>query len=249
MVNGIETFRAAFKGFEDCYTIIGGTACDILMNHANLDFRATKDIDMILVIENRFEEFGEIFWKYIKEGEYRCGWKSSEQLHFYRFTEPQKENYPVMIELFSKDPGYQLHGDSMVITPLHISDEISSLSAIMLNEDYYDFMMHGRKVVEGIGVLGAEYLIPFKMRAWVDLTRRKNSGEHVNSGDIKKHKNDVFRLMNLINPDEKVRTSKAMKKDIQEFLLQMPTEKINMKNLGVEMELEDAIEILKYIYL
>ena len=35
--------------------IIGGTACDILMNKANLDFRATRDIDMILLIENRYE--------------------------------------------------------------------------------------------------------------------------------------------------------------------------------------------------
>ena len=28
MVVGLETFREAFKGYEDCYTIIGGTACD-----------------------------------------------------------------------------------------------------------------------------------------------------------------------------------------------------------------------------
>lgn len=48
MVIGLEVFREAFKGYEDCYTIIGGTACDILMNNADLDFRATRDIDMIL---------------------------------------------------------------------------------------------------------------------------------------------------------------------------------------------------------
>lgn len=38
MVTGMETFREAFKGYEDCYTIIGGTACDILMGKANLNF-------------------------------------------------------------------------------------------------------------------------------------------------------------------------------------------------------------------
>ena len=165
MVMGLEVFREKFKGYEDCYTIIGGTACDILMNKANLDFRATKDIDMILLIENRFEEFGEVFWKFIKDGAYRRGWKSSEKLHFYRFTEPQTLGYPIMIELFSKEPGYQLHDSDMVVVPLHISDEVSSLSAIMLDDDYYKFMMNGRKVVNEVGVLGAEYLIPFKMRA------------------------------------------------------------------------------------
>ena len=52
-----------------------------------------------------------------------------------------------------------------------------------------------------VGVLGAEHLILFMMRVWSELCRRKNEGEHVNSADIKKHKNDVFRLMNIINPD------------------------------------------------
>ena len=61
--------------------------------------------------------------------------------------------------------------------------------------------MRGRKVVNCVGVLGAEHLILFMMRVWSELCRRKNEGEHVNSADIKKHKNDVFRLMNIINPD------------------------------------------------
>ena len=89
MVNGFDSFREKFKGYEDCYTIIGGTACDVLMNEAGLDFRATKDIDMILLIEERFAEFAAAFWSYVKDGGYKCGWNSSDVPHFYRFTEPQ----------------------------------------------------------------------------------------------------------------------------------------------------------------
>ena len=37
------------------------------------------------------------------------------------------------------------------------------------------------------------YLIPFKAKAWMDLTDRRAAGEHVDSKNIKKHKNDVFR--------------------------------------------------------
>ena len=233
MVIGFEVFREAFKGYEDCYTIIGGTACDILMNKANLDFRATRDIDMILLIENRFEESGEVLWKFIKDGAYRCGWKSSEKMHFYRFTEPQNPNYPIMIELFSKDPGYELHEGDMVITSLHISDEVSSLSAIMLNDDYYEFMMSGRKVVNGVGVLGAEHLIPFKMRAWLDLCRRKNEGEHVNSGDIKKHKNDVFRLAQLITANTRQVLSPEIAEDMKKFLSEIADETVDLKSLGI----------------
>ena len=62
MVVGMDRFKEAFKGYEDCYTIIGGTACDILMSKTVFEFRVTRDIDMILLIENRFEEFGEVLF-------------------------------------------------------------------------------------------------------------------------------------------------------------------------------------------
>ena len=87
------------------------------------------------------------------------------------------------------------------------------------------------------------------MRAWLDLCRRKNEGEHVNSGDIKKHKNDVFRLMNIINPDENINTPEMVRDDVRKFITKMPQERINMKNIGLDMELNEALNILKYIYL
>ncbi|WP_294581976.1 hypothetical protein [uncultured Thomasclavelia sp.] len=49
---GIDIFRQYFKGFEDQYVIIGGTACELLMSEQELDFRATKDIDMVLIVVN-----------------------------------------------------------------------------------------------------------------------------------------------------------------------------------------------------
>ncbi len=50
MVTGIESFKKQFEGMENQYTIIGGTACDLLMSEAGEDFRATKDIDIVLII-------------------------------------------------------------------------------------------------------------------------------------------------------------------------------------------------------
>ena len=51
MVTGIESFKEWFKGNESQYAIIGGTACDILMTEEGLDFRATKDIDLVLLLK------------------------------------------------------------------------------------------------------------------------------------------------------------------------------------------------------
>ena len=41
-------------------------------------------------------------------------------------------------------------------------------------------------------------LIPFKAKAWLGLKERKLNGDQVDSKNIKKHKNDVCRLAQLI---------------------------------------------------
>lgn len=41
MVAGIESFIHKFSDYSDCYSIIGGAACDILMTEADTEFRAT----------------------------------------------------------------------------------------------------------------------------------------------------------------------------------------------------------------
>jgi len=57
MVNGIEIFREYFSKYKEQYTLIGGMACNLLMSDAELDFRQTKDIDMVLIVEAMTNEF------------------------------------------------------------------------------------------------------------------------------------------------------------------------------------------------
>lgn len=246
MVIGMDSFREKFKEYSDCYTVIGGAACDILMTAADLEFRATKDIDMILIFEARHQAFAKVFWEYIKEGEYRCGWKNNADVHFYRFTEP-REGYPIQIELFSRMPDYNLSVAEGVI-PLHIDDDVSSLSAILLNDDYYHFMIEGRKVVNDIGILDAEHIIPFKMYAWLDLKRRKEIGEHVNEKDLKKHKNDVFRLLQIVPAEVKVSSAGFVKENITKFLSKVAGEDLRLQQMGLPFEKDEAITLLRQIY-
>ena len=51
MVHGIDKFREYFSDFTGRYVLIGGTACDIILNKANADFRTTKDLDIVLIME------------------------------------------------------------------------------------------------------------------------------------------------------------------------------------------------------
>ena len=71
MVKGLDLFKENFQPFEDCYTVIGGTACSVLMENATLEFRATQDIDMILLVDSpRFNEFADQLLKFIDDGDY-----------------------------------------------------------------------------------------------------------------------------------------------------------------------------------
>lgn len=48
MLRGINKFRERFAGREgECVLIVGG-ACDLLFGEAGQDFRATKDLDLVL---------------------------------------------------------------------------------------------------------------------------------------------------------------------------------------------------------
>ena len=101
----------------------------------------------------------------------------------------------------------------------------------------------------GVTVLDAAYLIPFKAKAWMDLTDRKAAGEHVDSKNIKKHKNDVFRLTELIDSTAKVVAPQGVYADIQEFVQRMKNESVDIKQLGVVgRTTEKILEELKAMY-
>lgn len=172
MVIGIEKFREKFRDFTDCYTVIGGTACDILIGEA----------------------------------------------------------------------------DSHII-PIHIDDDISSLSAILLDEDFYEFMLRGRRVVADTSVLGAEYLIPFKMYAWLNLRTQKAAGGRVNDRDLKKHKNDIFRLLQIVSIGTVVPTTGKVHESIEQFLADIQDEDLHPEQLHLGFSKEEGISLLKQIYM
>jgi len=94
MIRGIDSFREWFRDYEDQYAIIGGTACDLLMTDGGLDFRATKDIDLVLIVEAVDSGFANRFWEYVVAGGYEHRNKSTGEAQFYRFTNPQSREYP-----------------------------------------------------------------------------------------------------------------------------------------------------------
>lgn len=233
MVNGFTKFKERFRGYENQYVIIGGTACDLIMENEELPFRATKDIDIVLIVESITAEFGKQFWEYVKEAGYEHLNKSTGKAQFYRFTSPKSKEYPYMIEIFSRNPEFIVLKDDAILTPLPINEEISSLSAILLNEAYYELLKNGQILIDGIPVLSPTCLIPFKAKAWLDLKERKARGEQVDDKNIKKHKNDVFRLAQLITSDTRQNLGVEIAGDMKRFLSELESEDIDLRSIGV----------------
>ena len=243
-------FRERFNTFADRYVLIGGTACDLIMQDAGLQFRATKDLDIVLCIETVDVDFANAFWAFIKEGGYRSQETAQGQRRFYRFQNPSDLAYPAMLELFSRLPDALLNNDGSHLTPIVFNDDVSSLSAILLDTGYYAWIQQGKRLIDGLPVVDAAHLIPMKARAWLDLRARRDAGERIDSRVIKKHKNDVFRLFLVIDPDTNLNLPVRIIDDMRFFLDQVIEEDVDLKALGLKtISLDTVIAGLRTLYM
>jgi len=214
----MQSFKEWFRGYEDNFVVIGGAACSLIMSEEEADFRLTKDVDVVLLIEALNAAFGRRFWDYVIDAGYKHCQKSTGKPQFYRFYEPRSQGYPEMIELFSRHIDGLALPDDAVITPIPISEDISSLSAILLNDEYYHFLRDGVRKIDGFPVLDELHMIPFKAKAWLELTDRKSKGGAVDSNDIRKHKRDIYRMSDIIVKGFKFTLPETVAHDMSEFI-------------------------------
>jgi hypothetical protein len=219
MVKGLDIFREWFADYGDQYILIGGTAASLAMEEAGLDFRATKDLDIVLHVEALTPAFGETFWKFIQAGGYEIRQASDKQKPaFYRFQKPADPKFPAMVELFSRAPdSLRPIGDGN-LTPIPFDETVSSLSAILLNDAYYAFIMAGRRDLDGLPWVGEDRLIPLKAIAWLELSERKEQGEQVDARNVRKHVNDVLRLSQLLAATTRIPLEAKIADDMRRFV-------------------------------
>lgn len=216
------------------------------MAEAGQSFRATKDLDIVLVIEALNAEFAGAFWAFIRAGKYairQVGGIDGQRPVFYRFQNPEDEAYPVQIELFSRAPeGVELPADA-TLTPIPADESVSSLSAILLDDPYYYFLLEGRQRNDVLTFIGADRLIPLKAHAWLNLSARKEAGEQVDSRNIKKHRNDVLNLSGQLT-DDPIELPESIRADMRAFLALLANEEIDLKAIGLKGALESYIQRL-----
>jgi len=154
-VRGLDVFREHFAGHADQFVLIDGTAATLAMDDAGLEFRATKDLDIVLHIEALSPSFGEVLWRFIEAGRYEIRQASDTgKPVLYRFQKPADDRFPAMRELFCRAPEGIRLAEGSHLTPIPIDEAVASLSAILLDDAYYEFILAGRREVDGLPWVG-----------------------------------------------------------------------------------------------
>ena len=114
---------------------------------------------------------------FINEGGYQIRQRTEGVPVLFRFARPTNERFPLELEFFCRKPDGLFLGEAQNIIPLLVGTDYHSLSAILLNDNYYALIQTHKIVRNGLAFANATALIPLKARAWLDLTNRKRSGE------------------------------------------------------------------------
>jgi hypothetical protein len=69
MIQGLDRFREHFAEYRKAFVLIGGVACHEWLSTQSLEFRATKDMDIVLVVEALDKAFVARFWEFIENRE------------------------------------------------------------------------------------------------------------------------------------------------------------------------------------
>jgi len=222
MVKGLDIFRDHFRQFEGFFTLIGGAACAEWFDAEQMEFRATDDLDLVLMIEVLNQDFIAAIRAFVKEGEYEIRERSEGAPILYRFAKPAREDFPVKLEFCSRNPeGFDL-ADGQEVIPVIVEPGHHSLSAILLDNAYYELIQAHHDERDGLWVANINSLIPLKAYAWLRLTNARDEGKAVDAKNINKHRGDVFRLAATIPRTPGPALPPSIAADLSSFLAAFP---------------------------
>jgi len=230
MVKGLDVFIEHFRRYTGHYILIGGGAVDINMEQKGIPFRVTKDLDIILIVETLSDDLVKHFWRFIKDGEYAITQEGNKKT-FYRFINPKTNGYPKMLKLFSRKPDLIKVADGLHLTDIPTGEEVSSLSAILMDDDYYNFTLKNATTTNDLHHATEVALIALKAKAFLNNRARKQAGQEVQEDDIIKHKKDIIRLTATLPPEIIIETPDAIRNDLTEYITVLQGENPDIKEL------------------
>jgi hypothetical protein len=159
---------------------------------------------------------------FIEVGGYQAGERNDGRPVLYRFSSPARADYPAKLEFCCRRPqGLNLKLGQRAI-PVSVGLARHSLSAILLDQGYFDLIRDHHTEREGLWVANPTCLIPLKAHTWLNLTREHEAGAVIDSQNIKKHRSDVFRLAATLPGEPGPELPASILSDLSRFLDAFP---------------------------
>ena len=248
--HGFDHFCDFLNGLERHYVIIGGGAASILMGDEGLEFRATKNVDLVVLSQSK--DLNERLLAYIKEGGYNSKESTVSLPRYYRFQRPTKPECPKMIEIFARNElGLELEKGQHLV-PI-TEPKAEKLSAILLDDEYFDLIRQNTVAsLSGIPLVNALANICLKARAHRELFERKKAGDNtVDEKDIQKHLKDIWRLAVTLTGAEAINLSGTPAKDIQAAIAKLEKlteEQFKQVTEKTPASISDVMDVLKKVF-
>lgn len=209
-----NTILKYLKDYTNSYFIIGGQATAIELAKIDLDFRITKDYDIVLISNSPEEGFYKALLDLISDGKYKNNYVNGKK-NAYRFEKPENPNFPAVIELFCEQGQYHesLNKRFAKIDLVECEDKIS---AMVLDKEIYNFALSHKIIESGISIVDTIGLIALKCFAYFENERLHKEGK-VHEGDVTKHKNDVITLVSSLKEGQKIMAPDILFNSLKQF--------------------------------
>jgi len=122
-----------------------------------------------------------------------------------------------------------------------------------LDEEYYQQTIDSSVIEDGIRIANPLSLLCLKVKAFLNLTEEKKTNPKVHKGDIRKHRDDVFKLLAMrIDPLTPIELSDTMKAELSVFIdimeKSLPNQSLSDSLQRSDNEIRGFIEIMKDIF-
>ncbi len=205
------------------------------------------DLDIVLIIKPS-DEFLNALKEYIRLGEYEIQKGQKDKATFYRFKTPKDDKFPIMLEFFSADKADLELYDEQHIIPITDFEGAKSLSAILLDDEYFAIIRKNAIERDGIFLINERALIPFKAKAYLEIKAR---GE--DSKNWKKHRGDIINLaVNVLTEESEERLTGKVREQFVEFMNQFNqelTEDIITGACNQKISKETVVSLLERTFL
>lgn len=213
---GLSHFEHYFRELKENYVVVGGFATIMLLDKEIEDHgKATYDIDLVLLTTTS-TQMAEKIKSYVKEGRYTIQKGQQDEYQYFRFVDPEVDGFAKEIELFaSAEYGIELDEGQRII-PIDPEEGLYSLSAIMLDKEYFEMIKNNIVDLDGVPCSNSQATILLKMSAMYDLYHRKDK-------KWKKHRRDILKLTLLLTGEEHIALTGRMIEDMNFFIEHLDT--------------------------